>query len=151
MLHPKQSFNPIDFKENLFKENLLHPKRPNINYFHIFDCKCFIHNHEKDNLDNFDAKSDKGIFLRYSTSSQTYRIFNKRSLIVEESIHVVFDEFSPNKSKELEDDEEEVNKNSKKDNQDKQTSIDDEEENDKDEDTIKPIDPSLPKDWREVC
>ena len=32
------------------------------------------------------------IFLGYFTSSKAYRVFNKRTLVVEESIYVVFDE-----------------------------------------------------------
>ena len=35
-------------------------RKPNICYFHIFGCKCFILNNEKDNLGKFDAKSDEG-------------------------------------------------------------------------------------------
>ena len=46
----------------------------------------------KDNLGKLDAKVDKGIFLGYSTSSKTNRIFNKHILVVEEYSHVVFDE-----------------------------------------------------------
>ena len=38
----------------------------------------------------FDAKSDVGIFLDYSTSSKSFRVFNKRTMVVEESIHVIF-------------------------------------------------------------
>ena len=38
------------------------------------------------------AKSDEAIFLRYSSTSKAYRFFNKRTLIVEDSIHVVFNE-----------------------------------------------------------
>ena len=37
-----------------------------------------------------DAKSDKAIFMGYVLNSKAYRVFNKTSLIVEESIHVVF-------------------------------------------------------------
>ena len=36
------------------------------------------------------AKSDEAIFMGYALNSKTYRVFNKTSLIVEESIHVVF-------------------------------------------------------------
>ncbi|KAF7112502.1 hypothetical protein RHSIM_RhsimUnG0222700 [Rhododendron simsii] len=43
-------------------------------------------------LGKFDARSDEGIFVGYSTSSKAYRIFNKRTLVVEESVHVAFDE-----------------------------------------------------------
>ena len=64
-------------------------KKPNINYFKVFGCKCFILN-TKDNLENFDAKSDVGIFLGYSTSSKAFRVFNKRTMVVEESIHVIY-------------------------------------------------------------
>ena len=46
----------------------------------------------KDNLSKFDPKSDVGIFLGYSNSSKTYRVHNKRTLIVEESMHITFDE-----------------------------------------------------------
>jgi len=43
-------------------------------------------------MSKFDVKSDKGIFLGYSLSSHGYRVYNKKLMIVEESIHVVFDE-----------------------------------------------------------
>ncbi|RVW58424.1 hypothetical protein CK203_109027 [Vitis vinifera] len=46
----------------------------------------------QDNLGKFDAKSNVGIFLGYSTSSKAFRVFNKRTMVVEESIHVIFDE-----------------------------------------------------------
>ena len=46
----------------------------------------------KDNLSKFYPKSDVGIFLGYSNTSQAYRVYNKRTLVVEESIHVTFDE-----------------------------------------------------------
>ena len=43
-------------------------------------------------MDKFDPKSDEGIFLRYSSRSKAYRIYNKRTLTIEESMHVNFDE-----------------------------------------------------------
>ena len=64
-------------------------KKPNISYFKFFGSKCFILN-TKDNLGKFDAKSDVGLFLAYSTSSKDFRVFNKRTMVVEESIHVIF-------------------------------------------------------------
>ena len=66
-------------------------KKPNISYFKVFGSKCFILN-TKDKLENFDAKSNIGIFLGYSSSSKAYRVFNKKTMVVEESVHVVFDE-----------------------------------------------------------
>ena len=49
----------------------------------------------KDSLGKFDAKSDEGIFLGYSLQSKTFRIYNKRTMIIEESIHVAFDKTNP--------------------------------------------------------
>ena len=71
---------------------LWHGRYPKVSYFRIFGCKCFIHNNGKSHLTAFDAKSDLGIMIRYSSVSKAYRVFNKRTLTVEESMHVVFDE-----------------------------------------------------------
>ena len=71
---------------------LYNGRKPNISHLHVFGCKCFVLNNGKDNLGKFDAKSDEGIFLGYSLQSKTYRIYNKRTMNIEESIHVTFDE-----------------------------------------------------------
>ena len=65
--------------------------KSNVSFFHAFGCKYFVHNNGKDNLGKFDSKSDEAIFLRYSSTSKTFRVFNKHSLVVEESVHVAFD------------------------------------------------------------
>src|ERR1044072_3714968 len=66
-------------------------KKPNISYFHPFGCTCFVLN-TKDHLGKFDSKAQKCILLGYSECSKGYRIYNKDSEIVEESIHVRFDD-----------------------------------------------------------
>jgi len=71
---------------------LFKAKRLNISHLKPFGCKCFVHNNGKNNLGKFDARSDEGIFVRYSMHSKAYRIFNKRTRAIEESIHVIFDE-----------------------------------------------------------
>jgi len=45
-------------------------------YFRVFGSKCYIKRDE--DLGKFDARSDEGIFLGYSTQSKAYRCFNKR-------------------------------------------------------------------------
>ena len=66
-------------------------KKPVISYFKSFGCKCFILINGKKNIGKFDSRSDEGIFLGYSLNSRAYRIFNRKSLSVEESSHVIFD------------------------------------------------------------
>jgi len=66
--------------------------------YHIsrfYGCKCFLLNNGKESLDKFDAKANEGLFLGYSSTSKAYRLFNKNSLKIEESVHVVFDESNP--------------------------------------------------------
>jgi len=36
--------------------------------------------------------SDEAIFFEYSSDSKQYKVFNKRTLCVEENVHVPFDE-----------------------------------------------------------
>ena len=67
-------------------------KKPSISHLRVFGCKCFIPNNGKDNLGKFDPKSDEGIHIGYAINGHTYRVYNKRLLTVEESMHVVFNE-----------------------------------------------------------
>ena len=55
-------------------------------------------NNGKDHLGKFDSKADEGILLRYNSNSASYRVFNKRTLIVESSFHVTFDESNLSKA-----------------------------------------------------
>nr|GFA25938.1 Gag-Pol polyprotein [Tanacetum cinerariifolium] len=45
-----------------------------------------------ENLDKMKEKSDECIFVGYSTQSRAYRVFNKTTSVIIESIHVNFDE-----------------------------------------------------------
>ncbi|GJT33217.1 putative ribonuclease H-like domain-containing protein [Tanacetum coccineum] len=49
-----------------------------------------------DHLDKFDGKADKGFFVGYSLNSKAFRIFNSRTRIVEENLHIRFSESIPN-------------------------------------------------------
>ena len=71
-------------------------------------------NNNKDNPGKFDAKSDEDVFLGYSSYNKAYRIFNKRTLVVEESIHVTFDEHNSLSRNVMSDDVDEVEQNLEK-------------------------------------
>ena len=64
-------------------------KKPDLSYFHVFGCKCYVLN-DRERIGKFDSKSDEGMFLGYSLNSRAYRIFNLRTRRVIESINVVF-------------------------------------------------------------
>ncbi|KAJ9542557.1 hypothetical protein OSB04_029063, partial [Centaurea solstitialis] len=80
------------FKKTAYE--LIRGRKPNIEYFHIFHCNCYIKN-DRDALGKFDAKADDGFLVGYSTISKAYRVFNKRRQTIEETIHVKFDESNP--------------------------------------------------------
>ena len=69
---------------------LFNERKPNIGHLKEFGCKCYILNNGKENLGKFDEKADNGIFLGYSLTSQAYRVYNNRLMIVEVSPHIVF-------------------------------------------------------------
>nr|GEU35887.1 hypothetical protein [Tanacetum cinerariifolium] len=50
----------------------------------------------KDSLGKFDGKVDKGFLVGYSVSSKAFRVFNSRTCIVQETLHVNFLESKPN-------------------------------------------------------
>ena len=66
-------------------------RKPNIMHLRVFGCKCYVHNNVKDALGKFDPRSGETIFLGYFSHSKAYKVFNKRTLSVEESVHVLFD------------------------------------------------------------
>ncbi|XP_040361901.1 uncharacterized protein LOC121049269 [Rosa chinensis] len=66
-------------------------KKPNVGYFHIFGSPCYILR-DREHLGKFDARSDDGVFLGYSPNSRAYRVYNKRTRIIMESINVSIDD-----------------------------------------------------------
>ncbi|GJS93231.1 retrovirus-related pol polyprotein from transposon TNT 1-94 [Tanacetum coccineum] len=44
----------------------------------------------------FDGKADEGFFVGYSLNSKAFRVFNSRTRIVEENLHIRFSESTPN-------------------------------------------------------
>ena len=75
-------------------------RKPNVKYFIIFGSTCFILK-DRENVGKFDSRSDKGIFLGYSSTSKVYRVYNKRTMKVMETVNVVIDESSDSGSKKV--------------------------------------------------
>ncbi|GJS45935.1 ribonuclease H-like domain-containing protein [Tanacetum coccineum] len=49
-----------------------------------------------DHLGKFNGKADEGFFVGYSTNSKAFRVFNSRTRIVKENLHVKFSKEIPN-------------------------------------------------------
>ena len=69
---------------------LLTGRKPNIAYFRVFGCKCYILK-KGTRLGKFDKKCDEGFLLGYSTTSKAYRVWNLDSSTLEEVHDVEFD------------------------------------------------------------
>ena len=70
---------------------ILKGKTPNLSHMHVFGCLCYILN-DKEHLGKFEAKSDVGMFLGYSTNSSAYRVYNQRTKFIRDNVNVVFDD-----------------------------------------------------------
>ncbi|GJS89276.1 putative ribonuclease H-like domain-containing protein [Tanacetum coccineum] len=70
-------------------------KKLGICFMRPFGCPVIIHNTIY-HLGKFDGKADEGFFIGYSIHSKTFRVFNSRTRIVEENLHVQFSENTSN-------------------------------------------------------
>ncbi|GJV71153.1 putative ribonuclease H-like domain-containing protein [Tanacetum coccineum] len=70
-------------------------RKPALSFMRPFGCPVTILN-TIDHLGKFDGKADEGFFVGYSTNSKAFRVFNSRTRIVEENLHVKFSKETPN-------------------------------------------------------
>ncbi|GKA95248.1 retrovirus-related pol polyprotein from transposon TNT 1-94, partial [Tanacetum coccineum] len=70
---------------------LLHDKKHDLSYLHVFDAQCYPTNDSED-LRKLKPKADIGIFVGYAPAKKAYRIYNKRTHLIIETIHLYFDE-----------------------------------------------------------
>nr|GEX20978.1 putative ribonuclease H-like domain-containing protein [Tanacetum cinerariifolium] len=74
---------------------LLHGRTPTLCSTRPFGCLVTILN-TIDHLGKFNGKADEGFFVGYSLNSKAFRVFNSRTRIVEENLHIRFSESTPN-------------------------------------------------------
>nr|GEV72334.1 hypothetical protein [Tanacetum cinerariifolium] len=74
---------------------LLHGRTPSIGFMRPFGCHVTILN-TLDPLGKFEGKVDEGFLVGYSVNSKAFRVFNSRTRIVQETLHVNFLENKPN-------------------------------------------------------
>nr|GFB59031.1 putative ribonuclease H-like domain-containing protein [Tanacetum cinerariifolium] len=102
---PSGDLTCLFVKATLDKSNLYHRRLGHINFktmnklvigFMIpFGCLVTILN-TLDPLGKFDGKADEAFLVGYSISSKAFRVFNSRTRIVQETMHIFFLENQPN-------------------------------------------------------
>ncbi|GKA17768.1 retrovirus-related pol polyprotein from transposon TNT 1-94 [Tanacetum coccineum] len=84
IIHPRHNKTPYE---------LLRGRKPNVEYFHVFGSLCYPTN-DRDDLGKMKPKADIGVFIGYSETSRGFRIYNRRTKKIMETIHVKFDELT---------------------------------------------------------
>ncbi|GJV32037.1 retrovirus-related pol polyprotein from transposon TNT 1-94, partial [Tanacetum coccineum] len=88
-----QNRSIIHTRYNKTPYELLRGQKPNIAYFHVFGSLCYPTN-DRDDLGKMKPKADIGVFIGYSETSTGFRIYNRRTKMIMETIHVKFDELT---------------------------------------------------------
>ncbi|GJQ89537.1 retrovirus-related pol polyprotein from transposon TNT 1-94 [Tanacetum coccineum] len=71
--------------------HIINDRKPLIRHLYIFGYTCYL-TRDGENLDKMKEKGDPCILVGYSTQSKGYRVYNKRTLLAFESIHIKFNE-----------------------------------------------------------
>nr|GFA24247.1 hypothetical protein [Tanacetum cinerariifolium] len=72
---------------------LMHGKQPDLSYFHVFGALCYPTN-DGENVGKLQPKADIGIFIGYAPTKKAFRIYNRRTRRIVETIHVDFDDLT---------------------------------------------------------
>nr|GFA65244.1 hypothetical protein [Tanacetum cinerariifolium] len=72
---------------------LLHNKLHDLSFLHVFGALCYPTN-DSENLGKLQPKADIRIFIGYAPPKKAFRIYNRRTRQIVETIHVDFDELT---------------------------------------------------------
>ncbi|GKA60696.1 retrovirus-related pol polyprotein from transposon TNT 1-94 [Tanacetum coccineum] len=72
---------------------LLHDKPPDLSFFYVFGALSYPTNNSE-NFGKLQPKADIGIFIGYAPTKKAFRIYNRRTRRIIETIHVDFDELT---------------------------------------------------------
>nr|GEU91370.1 retrovirus-related Pol polyprotein from transposon TNT 1-94 [Tanacetum cinerariifolium] len=72
---------------------LINGRKPDISFLHVFGALCYPKN-DREDIGKLGAKGDIGFFIGYSADSCAYRIYNRQTKKIMETMNVSFDELS---------------------------------------------------------
>ncbi|GJV95135.1 retrovirus-related pol polyprotein from transposon TNT 1-94 [Tanacetum coccineum] len=93
-----QNQSIINTRHNKTPYELLRGQKPNVKYLHVFGSLCYPIN-DRDDLGKMKPKADIGVFIGYSETSRWFRVYNRRTQKIMETIHVKFDQLTAMASK----------------------------------------------------
>nr|GEW80095.1 hypothetical protein [Tanacetum cinerariifolium] len=88
-----QNRSIIHHRFNKTPYELINGKKPDISFLYVFGALCYPKNDHED-IGMLGAKGDIGFFIGYSDNSCAYRIYNRRTKRIMETMNVLFDELS---------------------------------------------------------
>ncbi|GJW78456.1 retrovirus-related pol polyprotein from transposon TNT 1-94 [Tanacetum coccineum] len=88
-----QNRSIIHTRYNKTPYELLRGRKLNVEYFHVFGSLCYPTN-DRNDLGKMKLKVDIGVFIGYSETPRGFRIYNRRTKKIMETIHVKFDELT---------------------------------------------------------
>ncbi|GJR83253.1 retrovirus-related pol polyprotein from transposon TNT 1-94 [Tanacetum coccineum] len=95
-----QNRSLIRLRYNKALYELMQDKKPDLSFLHVFGSLCYPTNNHED-LGKFDAKADIRIFVGYAPAKKEFRIYNRSTQIISETINVTFDELTAMASKQF--------------------------------------------------
>ncbi|GJX58470.1 retrovirus-related pol polyprotein from transposon TNT 1-94 [Tanacetum coccineum] len=72
---------------------LINCRKSDISFLHVFEALCYPKNDHED-IGKLGAKGDIGFFIGYSATSYAYKVCNRRTKKIMETMNVTFDELS---------------------------------------------------------
>nr|GFA90331.1 integrase, catalytic region, zinc finger, CCHC-type, peptidase aspartic, catalytic [Tanacetum cinerariifolium] len=88
-----QNRSIIHCRFNKTPYELINGREPDISFLHVFGALCYPKN-DREDIRKLGAKGDIGFFIGYSADSCAYRIYNRQTKKIMETMNVSFDELS---------------------------------------------------------
>ncbi|GKE96020.1 retrovirus-related pol polyprotein from transposon TNT 1-94 [Tanacetum coccineum] len=88
-----QNRSIIHHRFNKTPYKLINDRKPDISFLHVFGALCYPKN-DREDIRKLGAKGDIGFFIGYSADSCAYRVYNRRTKKIMETMNVTFDELS---------------------------------------------------------
>nr|GFA46882.1 retrovirus-related Pol polyprotein from transposon TNT 1-94 [Tanacetum cinerariifolium] len=88
-----QNHSIIHRRFNKTPYELINGRKPDISFLHVFDALCYPKN-DREDIGKLGAKGDISFFIGYSADSCAYRVYNRQTKKIMETMNVSFDKLS---------------------------------------------------------